>query len=334
MNGDDVRAVRFCRGQYRAAEVDDLLRRVAAELDAGRPAGPLIDNAKVRRDFLTEGYDVDAVDWFLGQFLLPQGHVALAGLSDDPWHDLPVAQLAPSVVSGVAKRYALRKRSQGASRGYFVEQCRNAWRDFGQVPGTHLWWGGAGKSKMALRTAEQQTLASTQGLLRMTFSAGGRSFTYRRASVESSSPAVAELSTRAARDDFGHFARNSGIGLIRNELRGPGRPVWELVDETGTPILYTSGRNYDWRARASIMFPDQRWLRFLVRGNKRLNAIMTAVDQAGNRIARYRIISHRSSGWDTVEITVHPDWKLTDELALAIAISAPWLEGYFQTGGG
>ena len=149
---------------------------------------------------------------------------------------------------------------------------------------------------MALGTAEQQTLASTQGLLRETFSAGGRTFTFRRASVPSSSPAAAELSTRAARDDFGHFARNSVIGIIRNELWGPGRPVWELVDETGTPLLYTSGRNYDWRARASIMFPDQRWLRFLVRGTEKANAIMTAVDQAGNRVAQYRIGSTRSGG--------------------------------------
>jgi hypothetical protein len=40
----------------------------------------------------------------------------------------------------------------------------------------------------------------------------------------------------------------------------------ELVDETGTPILYTSGQNYDNRAWACITFPDGRWLRFLVRG--------------------------------------------------------------------
>lgn len=61
---------------------------------------------------------------------------------------------------------------------------------------------------------------------------------------------------------------------------------------------------------------------------------MTAVDQAGNRAARYRIISSRYFAGDTVEITVRPDWKMTDELALAIATSAPWLNGYFQTGGG
>jgi hypothetical protein len=34
---------------YAAPEVDDLIGRVAAELDAGRPAGPLIENATFRR---------------------------------------------------------------------------------------------------------------------------------------------------------------------------------------------------------------------------------------------------------------------------------------------
>ena len=64
---------------------------------------------------------------------------------------------------------------------------------------------------------------------------------------------------------------------------------------------------------------------------------MTAVDEAGNSVARYRIIPpsfflRRS----IVEITVHPGWPLTDELVLAIAISTPWLNSYFSEprGGG
>ena len=58
---------------------------------------------------------------------------------------------------------------------------------------------------------------------------------------------------------------------------------------------------------------------------------MTAVDQAGNSVARYRI----SDGMD--QIIVNPRWNLTDELALAIVISAPWLSSYFlqpDSGGG
>jgi hypothetical protein len=96
--------------------------------------------------------------------------------------------------------------------------------------------------------------------------------------------------------------------------------------------LYTSGQNFGGRACARISFPDGRWLRFLVRGTRQDNAIMTAVDQAGNKVARYRpdaeIVARYRQG---VEITLHPDNNLTDELVLAIAISAPWLASYFDS---
>jgi hypothetical protein len=85
--------------------------------------------------------------------------------------------------------------------------------------------------------------------------------------------------------------------LARGTLR-------ELVDETGTPILYTSGRHVDEQAGACITFGEQRWLRFPVRGTQRTNAIMTAVDQAGTKIARYRLIGGQRR-WNRVEITVH-----------------------------
>ena len=111
----------------------------------------------------------------------------------------------------------------------------------------------------------------------------------------------------------------------------------ELLDETGMPVFYTSGENFERRAWASVTFPDQRWLRFPVRGTAPCNAIMTAVDQAGNSVVRYRIASRGTvPRRSIVEITVHPDRELADELVLAIAISAPWLGSYFsqQLGGG
>ena len=101
--------------------------------------------------------------------------------------------------------------------------------------------------------------------------------------------------------------------------------LYQLVDESEVPVLYTADR--------FIMFPDRRWLRFLVRGTRKANAIMTAVDQAGNRVARYRIPGWGLRfGWarlvdlsKSVEIIVNPGWELTDELALALVISARWL---------
>jgi hypothetical protein len=60
---------------------------------------------------------------------------------------------------------------------------------------------------------------------------------------------------------------------------------------------------------------------------------MTAVDEAGNSVVRYRIIPGKGRH-GIVEIAVHPGWALTDELILVIAMSTPWLSSYFVTSGG
>ncbi len=105
----------------------------------------------------------------------------------------------------------------------------------------------------------------------------------------------------------------------------------QLLDETGTPILYTGGVTSG-RDGGYIKFPGRRWLRFPVRGDKRANAIMTAVDQAGNKVARYRLVSNELIFGKKIEITVHPGQQLTDELALAILLSGPWLSSAFDSG--
>jgi hypothetical protein len=343
VNGDDVRDAWFLRPEqqgYDVSEVDDLLRRVAAELDVGRPAGPLIENATFRRRHISGwGYDIDAVDWFLDQFLLRPVLTESAGTSADPWRDVAVAQFTGSRVGDAAEPPARRPRNL---RKYLSGECENAWRDFGQQPGLHLLWGRAGGGRLQgaryeLRTAEQQAIASRDGQ-RLTVLAGGRSFTYKKTDVPARStanswpPGIAELAARSWRDDTGHFTAR--WAMSSKAQRREARSAHELVDETGMPILYTSGKNYHRRACACVTFPDQRWFRFLVRGTESANAIMTAVDQAGNGVARYR----KSTGglpWERAEaeITVHPDRELTDELVLAIAISAEWLRSYFGSPG-
>jgi hypothetical protein len=94
MNGDEVRDTWFldggswwgpgrCSG-YRARPVNDLLRQVAVELDAGRPARPLIDNALFAQGSGPSAYNIDAVDWFLHRLLLAEDHVGPGGASTDP----------------------------------------------------------------------------------------------------------------------------------------------------------------------------------------------------------------------------------------------------------
>ena len=330
MNGDQVRDTLICRqgpshmlevAGYHPRQVNDLRRRIAAELDAGGSARPLIENATFRRRRHGLRYDIEAVDWFLDQFLSPPGHCELGAIAEDPWGDLPVVRVAQRT----SEKYA------------FELQCDSARRDFGQLPGTRLWFGKAARGLTELRTAEEQTLASVRGSRSKTFSAGGRGFTLQPISAAvSPPPAVTELLARADRDYFGHYAKNTRIRTTLTD-RWPGsQSVRGLVDGTGTPIFYTKGRNYNWRAYASIMFPDQRRLRFLVRASVPANAIMTAVDQAGNRVARYGFDNKPGRKWssDSVEIIVHPGQKLTDDLALALALSASWLGSYFEHPGG
>jgi DivIVA domain-containing protein len=65
VTGDEVRAVSFrekLRG-YRPSDVDDLLKRVADELDAGRSPAPLLEGVNFREKF--RGYHPADVDQFL-----------------------------------------------------------------------------------------------------------------------------------------------------------------------------------------------------------------------------------------------------------------------------
>jgi hypothetical protein len=102
VNGDEVWAARFLSARstagYDVPGVDELLARVAAELDAGRPAGPLIEAAALRKRIWKSGYDIDAVDWFLGRFLA-RDRLEPGGVDADPWHDLAVAQSTRSSAS-------------------------------------------------------------------------------------------------------------------------------------------------------------------------------------------------------------------------------------------
>jgi DivIVA domain-containing protein len=352
VNGDEVREVSFHSGGYDASQVDDLLRRIAAELDAGRPVGPLIANAAFRRVRVGQaGYETDAVDWFLYQLLRQEDHHELTRMGADPWSDLPVGNyFTASGPSGRADRTVAPSwravwKYEARNRKYLAQECANAWRAFGQEPGAHLRWVRAGAARHELRTAEQQAIALIRSGRTAAASTGGRTFTWKRVTA-SVRPDIDEIIRRSCRCGPVHLLDAATPRSRKRQAEAssqkPSRAVHvhlnlrEFLDEAGMPILYTSGMNYDLSAEACITFPDQRWLRFPVRGTRRANAIMTAVDQAGNKVARYRIIRPNFLPSGPVEIIVHPDWKLTDELALAVVISAPWLSSYFARprGGG
>lgn len=184
-----------------------------------------------------------------------------------------------------------------------------------------------------------KAVASLRDLPLSEVSVGGKTFTWKAVSG-SSWLDITEFVRRSHQDrDREHFlVADALLQRISQEKVDTCRPdrgdcarlnLKELLDATGIPILYASGTQFDLYAGARITFPDQRWLRFPVRGTERANAIMTAVDQAGNKVARYRITGKvRPFYADTMEITIHPRQPLIDELVLAIAVSADWLTSY------
>jgi DivIVA domain-containing protein len=310
VNGDQVRDVRFRtasgNGVYDASQVDDLLRRIAGELDAGRPAGPLIANAAFEpagKPLVAWGYGSDDVDWFLEQLRDREDPSRWARMSADPWRDLPVVEyVTRRGPGGLADRIAApsrraRRKYKTQNEKYLRRECADAWRDFGEHPGAHLRWVRAGLRRHDLRTAEQQTIASlrygrpaaTNSGRPATISAGGRTFTWKRA-TRSSWPDIAAIVGGSHGDYYrGHFlvASTPQAKAIRKDGSADrvGLQLMELLDETGTPVLYTSGDG------SFIMFPDQRWLRCQARGfgvgpPRGTKVIVTAVDQAGNKVAR------------------------------------------------
>jgi DivIVA domain-containing protein len=348
VTGGQVRDTIFSTGSegYDVQQVDALLRLVAEELDASRAAEPLISNAafQIRRG----GYDIDAVDWFLGQLLFLPDPAGPAEPSADPWRDLGVAAtFRRSEVGDLADGSA--GPSRRALEKYFSEECDRAWRDFDQQPGTYLRWATA---RRELRTMhEEQTIASVGGYRRfVTVRSGHKRFTVRKINpARSSSPGLAEIVAHSIRDIDGHFNAHGWYSqwaqAARRRKLSPAQ-LWgdyqfrqglcwkALADRAGTPILYTSSRKgYTGGTNARISFPDQRWLRFLTRGTGTSKAVMTAVDEGGNSVVRYRYkLIPLTLRQNSVEITVHPDWELTEERVLAIAISALWLVPPLTTG--
>jgi len=303
VTGDEIRDTTFLivvRG-YDVAQVDDLLCRIAAEIDADRPIEPLIDNVSFRSGGWARGYDVQAVDWFFEQLRLD--HHAPAGMTQDPWRDLAVtAQFTRTEIGDLAG--ATTRQARQELRGYYSVKCWKARaQDFDGLPGVRLRWEWAGLTRRELRTQEKQAIVDCRGVSRLSFGAAGRRFAL------------------------------IGDQLVDEAEIPSYRPGKHGTGGARIPVLHVVGKHYDHSPGGSIRFPDQGQLQFPVQATERANAVMTAVDEAGNRVARYRN-PFRPLFRDPVEITVHPDWELTDQRALALAISAGWLRSYFSTPGG
>jgi DivIVA domain-containing protein len=316
VNADEVRNIKFRKGTYDASQVGELLDRIAAELEAGREVGSLIADAAFRQRRLRwRGYDARGVDWYLDQLRRYEDPEEVARANADPWRDLAADPYHIHRVPGVLEGRVAPPPSS---------QCADEWREFSKQPGIRLMWVRTGVVRHELRTVEQQPLVAARHGRPTTLTTSGRTFTTRAS--RSAWPVIAEAINRDRPGAPAHMMRRP-TDTLRPSLR-------QILDEAGQPVLFSGGLHIDRTAGAYIMFPSQRWLRFPVRGGRRANAIMTAVDQDRNKIARYRLARDDASSRNCIQLIVHPRQQLTDELAIALALSAPWLSSYFRSSGG
>ena len=345
MDGNEVRRLVFPQaGGYDTAAVDELLDRIAAELDAGRPVAHLIEGATFPRQPMQPwrgfrgGYDCASVDWVLSQLRHQEDPEADA----DPWRNLPAwrySMASPDASAGELASPAMRGAAMPrvgriqAAKDY-AQECAEARRDFGAQPGTQLGLVKTSVGRRELRTVDQDTLASVRTIPARTFVRDGR--IYRLSRVRAAQwPAVAAEIGDERIGSPAHLPRTepaARTGAEPARRNGPAArkafSLKSLADRAGPPVLYTGGTHIDSTAHGYVQFPGRRWLRFPVRGTRRSNAVMTAVDQEGRQVARYMIADRRA-----IDITVHPDQRLTDELILTLALSARWVSSYFDSSG-
>jgi hypothetical protein len=210
------------------------------------------------------------------------------------------------------------RASRALTAKEFARACTAAWRDFGLLPGSRVSLVKTGVGRRVLLSAEQHALVSIH------FSTLSR---YDRAYSLS----------RVKKAQWPAVAAQTSVAMAAGSQAPAARKPWglkRLADRTGQAVLYTSGRHVNRVASGYVEFPGQRWLRFPVRGTTRSNAIMTAVDQAGRQVARYRLAADGVFTRRAIEITVHPDQALTDELIFALALSARWVSSFFESEGG
>jgi hypothetical protein len=109
------------------------------------------------------------------------------------------------------------------------------------------------------------------------------------------------------------------------------KDTYELVDEaSGRVVLWRVGQHSDTYDDGLIVFPDRQWLRFpVMKGQFReRKAVMTAVDQSGHRLVRYR--QRRAKSY----FYVNPSRELDNALLATIRLTLGWMARYDSATGG
>ena len=128
------------------------------------------------------------------------------------------------------------------------------------------------------------------------------------------------------------------------QVRSVSTAAGRLVNTaTGVVAVQKKGHHINLRAKGTLTLPGRGTLRFPVQGARREYAVMSAVDESGLPLVKYRFSDPvpTRTAWglsklEGAEVVIAPDLRTSIEsMLLLIALSTEWLWSYFvKTGGG
>jgi hypothetical protein len=193
-----------------------------------------------------------------------------------------------------------------ADRKRRKEECDQEWARFPDLPGEHLRWRETARGASEITAGDGRVLAIVEGV---------RLFP---------GPLMPRPPLR--------------VTIEQQSYDVKGRVMNARVTTSGglTVLSYTGTKNFNRQARAVAKMSDGQTLRFPVSGTSNLNAVMSAIDEAGVPVFRLRQLRSRDSQPKTVEVVVEPGRLPTPELLLAAATGYHNLENFFDRprGGG
>lgn len=208
--------------------------------------------------------------------------------------------------------------SRSDARKQAAADALKEWRSVADMPGTHLYWRTVGKYLYDI-VSDTTTLATAQfkmaGAATLSIDADGRRAEYESRRLGPWLP--------------GPFAIYGRRALVNTA--------------TGAAAIEKRGHHVDRKAAGTLMLPGQGTFRFPVEGAQREYAVMSAIDESGSVVAKYRfrdpvptMTPWGSSKLEGAEVVIAPDLHTsTESILLLVALSTEWLWSFFvRTGGG
>jgi hypothetical protein len=209
-------------------------------------------------------------------------------------------------------------RVRAEARKNVLAQARADWRQFPELPGTHLSFRRSGRGSYELVTSNDSVWAASTGghfsRPKSTIRVRGRAYRWQLV--------------------------GPSLGRVRTTAEAFGTPTGrerEVVDATtNLPVLHMTGRHFSLQCGTRVVLSDGSAISLPVRGNRPGNAVMAAIDERGAVLIQYRLLRPKSfRPYQNVEVVVSPEARSVPGIELLVAVTAHCLLTYpAPTGGG